>query len=112
MQFRLSPGSPVQLGATADRTGTNFALVSHHAERVELCLFDQSGNTETARIALPEKTVGVWHGHVAGISAGQRYGYRVHGPFDPRNGQRFNRNKLLIDPYTQMIDRPFRLSPS
>jgi glycogen debranching enzyme GlgX len=112
MQIRLSPGSPVELGATVDRTGTNFALVSHHAGRVELCLFDRSGNTETARIALPEKTAGVWHGHVEGVAAGQRYGYRVHGPFDPANGQRFNRNKLLIDPYARMIDRPFRLVPS
>ena len=112
MQYRLSPGSPVELGAIADRTGTNFALVSHHATRVELCLFDASGNTETARIALPEKTAGVWYGHVEGIGPGQRYGYRVHGPFDPDNGQRFNRNKLLIDPYARMIDRPFRLAPS
>src|SRR5581483_8690152 len=112
MQVRLSSGSPLQLGATADRSGTNFALVSHHAERVELCLFDDRGETETARIALPEKTAGVWHGRVDGIGPGQRYGYRVHGPFDPRNGQRFNRNKLLIDPYARMIDRPFRLASS
>ncbi len=112
MRYRLSPGSPVELGATVDRTGTNFALVSHHAERVELCLFDESGNAETARIALPEKTAGVWHGHVEGVAPGQRYGYRVHGAFDPKNGQRFNRHKLLIDPYARMIDRPFRLAPS
>ena len=77
MRYRLSSGSPVELGATVDRTGTNFALVSHHAERVELCLFDSSGDTETARIALPEKTTGIWHGHVEGIGPGQRYGYRV-----------------------------------
>jgi glycogen operon protein len=112
MRARLSPGSPLQLGATVDRTGTNFALVSHRAERVELCLFDARGETETACIALPEKTGGIWHGHVDGIAAGQRYGYRVHGPFDPSNGERFNRNKLLIDPYARMIDRPFRLAPS
>ncbi|HVZ02804.1 MAG TPA: glycogen debranching protein GlgX [Dongiaceae bacterium] len=111
MRYRLSPGSPARLGATVDRAGTNFALVSHHAERVELCLFDD-GDAETARIALPEKTAGIWHGRVEGIGAGQRYGYRVHGPFDPRNGQRFNRNKLLIDPYAPAIDRPFRLAPS
>jgi glycogen operon protein len=112
MRYRLSSGSPVELGATVDRAGTNFALVSHHAERVELCLFDGSGKTETARIALPEKTTGIWHGHVEGIGPGQRYGYRVHGPHDPANGQRFNRHKLLIDPYARMIDRPFRLAPS
>src|SRR5690348_17013774 len=107
MRNRLSPGSPIELGATADRTGTNFALISHDAERVELCLFDATGDTETARIALPERTGGVWHGHVEGIGPGQRYGYRVHGAFDPKNGRRFNRNKLLIDPYAWVIDRPF-----
>ncbi len=112
MRYRLSPGSPVQLGATVDRTGTNFALTSHGAERVELCLFDARGETETARIALPERTAGIWHGHVEGIGAAQRYGYRVHGPYDPTHGLRFNRNKLLADPYARLIDRPFRLAPS
>jgi glycogen operon protein len=112
MSHRLSAGAPSPLGATPDSTGTNFALASDHAERVELCLFDARGERELDRIQLPERTEGVWHGHVAGIGAGQRYGYRVHGPFDPASGHRFNPHKLLIDPYARAIDRPFRLAPS
>ncbi|HWA49241.1 MAG TPA: glycogen debranching protein GlgX, partial [Dongiaceae bacterium] len=112
MTSRLSGGSPFPLGATADRRGTNFALASAHAERVELCLFDASGAKELERIRLPERTGDVWHGHVAGIGPGQLYGYRVYGPFDPARGHRFNHHKLLIDPYAKAIDRPFRLAPS
>jgi glycogen operon protein len=112
MSHRLSSGAPSPLGATPDSHGTNFALASDHAERVELCLFDDDGQRETDRIRMPERTHGVWHGHVAGIGAGQRYGYRVHGPFDPARGHRFNHHKLLIDPYARAIDRPFRLAPS
>lgn len=112
MSRDLSAGAPAPLGATPDARGTNFAIASDHAERVELCLFDERGERELARIALPERTQGVWHGHVAGIAAGQRYGYRVHGPFDPANGHRFNRHKLLIDPYARAIDRSFRLASS
>ncbi|MGH6894380.1 MAG: glycogen debranching protein GlgX [Dongiaceae bacterium] len=112
MSHRLSGGAPLPLGATPDRHGTNFALASEHAERVQLCLFDDTGQRERDRIRLPERTSGVWHGHVAGVGPGERYGYRVHGPFDPANGQRFNHHKLLIDPYARAIDRPFRLAPS
>ncbi len=98
MSERLSGGAPLPLGATPDRHGTNFALATEHAERVELCLFDQAGQRELDRIRLPERTSGIWHGHVAGIEPGQRYGYRVYGPFDPANGHRFNQHKLLMDP--------------
>ncbi len=112
MTSRLSAGAPFPLGATPDRRGTNFALASINAERVELCLFDAAGGTEVERIRLPERTGDVWHGHVAGIGAGQLYGYRVYGPFDPARGHRFNHHKLLIDPYAKAIDRPFRLASS
>jgi glycogen operon protein len=112
MTSRLSGGAPFPLGATPDRRGTNFALASVHAERVELCLFNAAGDRELERVRLPERTGDIWHGHVAGIGAGQLYGYRVYGPFDPARGHRFNHHKLLIDPYAKAIDRPFRLAPS
>ena len=99
--MRLSAGTPHALGATIDEHGTNFALFSAHAEKVELCLFDAS--REVARIALPERTGDIWHGHVAGIGAGQLYGYRVHGPYEPEHGHRFNPNKLLLDPYARQL---------
>ena len=101
--MRLSAGAPHPLGATIDKTGTNFALFSAHAEKVELCLFDGASAREVERIALPERTGDVWHGHLAGIGAGQHYGYRVHGPYQPEYGHRFNPNKLLLDPYTREI---------
>ena len=112
MSRALSAGAPAPLGATPDARGTNFTLASEHAESVDLCLFDERGSHELERIRLPERTHGVWHGHVAGIGAGQRYGYRVYGPYDPANGHRFNHHKLLIDPYARAIDRPFRLASS
>ncbi|MDP9068924.1 MAG: glycogen debranching protein GlgX [Actinomycetota bacterium] len=96
------PGRAYPLGATWEGEGTNFAVFSENAERVELCLFDDSGS-ET-RIPLPEITAFVWHGYIAGVSPGQRYGYRVHGPFDPASGKRFNPSKLLIDPYARAIE--------
>ncbi|MEO9230776.1 MAG: glycogen debranching protein GlgX [Devosia sp.] len=98
----IRPGSPVRLGATVDADGTNFALFSAHAERVELCLFDEQGN-ETNRLTLPEYTDEIWHGYLPGVAAGQRYGYRVHGIYDPHHGHRFNANKLLLDPYAREI---------
>lgn len=112
MTARLSGGAPFPLGATPDRRGTNFAIASIHAERVDLCLFDAVGDKEVERIRLPERSGDVWHVHVAGIGAGQRYGYRIHGPFDPLHGHRFNPHKLLVDPYAKAIDRPFRLAAS
>ena len=94
---------------TLARDGANVAVVSAHASAIELCLFDASGTTERARIALPERTGDVFHGFVPGIAAGDRYGLRAHGPYDPRNGHRFNPAKLLVDPYARALDRPFAL---
>jgi isoamylase len=98
----LWPGRAYPLGATWDGEGTNFALFSENAEQVELCLFDEGG-AET-RLDLHEVTAFVWHGYVPGVFPGQRYGYRVHGPFDPSSGKRFNPSKLLIDPYARAIE--------
>lgn len=100
---RISAGSPHPLGATWDGRGTNFALFSSTAEKVELCLFDRSGRTELERLPLPERTDDVWHGYVLSARPGQLYGYRVHGPYDPEHGFRFNPHKLLIDPYTRQF---------
>jgi isoamylase len=96
------PGLPYPLGATYDGGGTNFALFSEVADRVELCLFDDAGN-ET-RLDLPEREALVWHGYLPRVGPGQRYGYRVHGPYDPGAGLRCNPNKLLLDPYAKAID--------
>ncbi len=96
---RLRPGSDVPLGAHWDGSGTNFALFSAHATKVELCLFDPAGRREVERIALPEYTHEVWHGYLPGVRPGQLYGYRVHGPYAPEAGHRFNPHKLLLDPY-------------
>ena len=104
-------GSNSPLGARVTSQGVNFALYSEHAERVEICLFDQTGN-ETARYDLPEKTNQVWHGLIPGLKAGQFYGYRVHGPYDPKQGHRFNANKLLIDPYAKALSGPIRWDPA
>jgi len=93
------PGSAYPLGATYDGNGTNFALFSESAERIELCLFDDDG-VET-RFELTEVDAYVWHGYLPQVQPGQRYGYRVHGPYDPENGDRSNPNKLLIDPYAK-----------
>jgi glycogen operon protein len=102
--MRLWPGQPYPLGATWDGEGVNFALFSEHASAVELCLFDQPrGATETARIPLRERTYGVWHIYLPDARPGQCYGFRVNGPFSPENGQRFNPNKVLIDPYAKAI---------
>ena len=99
------PGRAYPLGASYDGSGTNFSLFSEVAERVELCLFDADG-AET-RIVLPEVDGFVWHGFLPNIEPGQRYGYRVHGPYDPGAGQRCNPNKLLLDPYSKAIDGMF-----
>ena len=101
MSGEVWPGSAYPLGATFDGQGTNFALFSEGAERVELCLFDADG-TET-RVPLTEVDAFVWHGYLPTVQPGQRYGYRVHGPYDPAQGQRFNPNKLLLDPYAKAV---------
>lgn len=99
--FEILPGDSHRLGANFDGDGVNFALFSAHAERVELCLYAPDGQTEIARMDLPEYTHEVWHGYVPGLPPGALYGYRVHGPFDPENGHRFNPHKLLLDPYAR-----------
>ncbi|MCQ2965206.1 MAG: glycogen debranching protein GlgX [Alphaproteobacteria bacterium] len=105
-------GSPYPLGATWDGFGVNFAIFSANAERVYLCLFDQSGKEELCRILMPEKTDEVWHVYIPNISVGQLYGYRVYGPFEPEKGYRFNHNKLLLDPYAKSITGPLIFHPS
>ncbi|WP_045222108.1 glycogen debranching protein GlgX [Desulfonatronum thioautotrophicum] len=100
---RVWPGSPNPLGATWDGSGVNFALFSAHAEKVELCLFDTDGGTESARITMPEYTHEVWHCYLPDARPGQIYGYRIHGPYDPLAGHRFNPNKLLLDPYAKVL---------
>ncbi|MHB8469486.1 MAG: glycogen debranching protein GlgX [Gaiellaceae bacterium] len=98
------PGKPFPLGPTWDGEGTNFALFSEHAHGVELCLFDDD-DRET-RIELTERTVFNWHCYLPGVGPGQRYGYRVHGPYEPAAGRRFNPAKLLIDPYAKAVEGP------
>ncbi len=100
---RLSAGSPHPLGATWDGRGTNFALFSTNAEKVELCLFDSQGKRELERITLPEHTEDIWHGYLNDVAPGQLYGYRVYGPYEPERGARFNAHKLLIDPYARKL---------
>ena len=95
----VQDGSPYPRGAVWDGKGTNFALFSAHATKVELCLFDDTGKQEIERIALPEYTDQIFHGYLPAVKPGQLYGYRVHGPYEPEHGHRFNPNKLLLDPY-------------
>src|SRR5689334_8667852 len=97
----VKEGLPYPKGATWDGKGVNFALFSARATRVELCLFDAAGKTETARIELPEYRDEIWHGWVPDLAPGTIYGYRVHGPYEPDQGHRFNPNKLLLDPYAR-----------
>jgi glycogen operon protein len=104
------PGRPYPLGATYDGAGTNFSLFSEVAERVELWLFDADG--ATARVALPERTAHCWHGYLPGVEPGQRYGFRVFGPWAPPLGQRCNPSKLLLDPYAKAIEGDVRWDPA
>jgi glycogen operon protein len=105
----IKAGGPYPLGATHDGGGTNFSVFSRVAERVELCLFDEVGREE--RIVLPEMTGHAWHGYVPGVGPGQRYGFRVHGPWDPAFGRRCNPRKLLLDPYARAIDGRIEWGP-
>jgi isoamylase len=100
--MKVWPGSPYPLGASYDGGGTNFALFSEVASRVELCLFDDNG--KETRVDLPEREALVWHGYLPRIVPGQRYGYRVHGPYEPSAGLRCNPAKLLLDPYAKAVD--------
>jgi glycogen operon protein len=102
---RFPAGSPFPRGATYDGRGVNFSLFSDASECVELCLFDSAGTNEQ-RIHIRERTCGVWHIYLPGLTPGQLYGYRVHGPYEPESGLRFNPNKLLLDPYAKVIGRP------
>ena len=104
------PGSAYPLGATFDGTGTNFSLFSQVAERVQLCLFGDDG-TET-RVGMKEMDAFVWHAYLPHVQPGQRYGYRVHGPYNPPAGQRCNPAKLLLDPYAKAIAGQFDWDPS
>ncbi len=111
MTLRIWPGRPYPLGATWDGTGVNFALFSAHATGVDLCLFDHEGDKEElAKITLTERTDQVWHCYLPDARPGQYYGYRVHGPYEPLNGHRFNPAKLLIDPYAKAITGAIRWS--
>src|SRR5215216_6549523 len=102
--MRVWPGRSYPLGATWDGAGGNFALFSEYATKVELCLFDSPDATkETERITLPEQTDLVFHGYLPDVLPGQLYGYRVHGPFEPDKGHRFNPAKMVLDPYAKAI---------
>ncbi|MEN0038558.1 MAG: glycogen debranching protein GlgX [Cellvibrio sp.] len=103
VRSRITEGNPFPLGATWDGVGVNFAIFSAHATKVELCLFDSTGEVEMERIELPEYTDEIWHGYLPDVHAGQIYGYRVYGPYEPDAGHRFNHNKLLIDPYAKQL---------
>ena len=98
---RLAPGAPSPLGATWDGLGTNFAVFSANATRIDLCIFDPAGRREVKRLTLPEQTDEVWHGYLPGGRTGLIYGYRAYGPYDPQRGHRFNHHKLLLDPYAR-----------
>jgi len=106
----LLAGQPYPLGATWDGLGTNFAVFSANAHRIDLCLFDPSGRREVKRLALPEFTDEVWHGYLPGVRSGLIYGYRAYGPYEPQHGHRFNPHKLLLDPYARRTVGEMRTS--
>ena len=110
--MRSGPGAPEPLGVTLTEEGINVAVFSAHASAIHFCLFDESGDHEIARIALEGRTGDVFHGSVAGVVAGARYGFRADGPFAPEQGHRFDVAKLLADPYAALIDRPYKLHAS
>jgi isoamylase len=111
--MRVWPGRPTPLGATWDGAGVNFALFAESATKVELCLFDSAdAEKETHRIALPERTDQVWHAYLPDVQPEQLYGYRVHGPYDPENGHRFNPAKVVLDPYALAVGRELRWDDS
>src|SRR5688572_6849661 len=111
--MRVWPGQPYPLGATWTGLGVNFAIFSAHATRVELCLFDSSDATSPPTcVQLPEHTDMVWHGYLPDIRPGQLYGFRVHGPYEPQHGHRFNPNKIVIDPYAKAIGRAIQWDDS
>ena len=101
--IKVFNGKPYPLGAVCDEKGVNFALFSANAEKVELCLFDESGAKELQRFPILENDNNIWHIYLQGVKAGQLYGYRVYGPYEPAKGKRFNPNKLLMDPYAKKL---------
>src|SRR3712207_2968633 len=107
--MKLWPGHSYPLGATWDGAGVNFALFSENASKVELCLFDgPDAKSESARIQMPEQTHQVWHCYLPDVMPNQLYGFRVHGSYAPKEGQRFNPHKILLDPYARAIGRDIR----
>lgn len=110
--FDASKGRPDMLGANFDGEGTNFALFSQNATRVELCLYDDEAKTEIARHDLPDMQGGIWFGFLPGVKPGQVYGYRVHGPWEPESGHRFNPAKLLLDPYARELRGDMQWDPA
>src|SRR5580698_4940690 len=107
---RALPGASYPLGANCNAGGCNFAVYAGNAERLELCLFDPSGRTELRRLRMPECTDGIWHSYLPEVKPGQLYGYRAHGPYKPEQGQRYNANKLLLDPYARALAGSLRWS--
>src|SRR5437763_16618639 len=104
--MRVWPGRPYPLGAIWDGAGVNFALFSEHATKVELCLFESAQATaESQRIEFRERTDQVWHCYLPDVLPAQLYGYRIHGPYEPDKGHRFNPNKIVLDPYAKLIGR-------
>ncbi len=111
--MRVWPGKPYPLGATWDGAGVNFAVFSEHAAKVDLCLFASPEATEdTYRLTMPEHTDQVWHAYLPDAEPGQLYGYRIHGPYEPAKGHRFNPHKLILDPYAKAIGRDLRWDDS
>lgn len=110
--WQIETGASYPLGATPTESGVNFALVSEHAERVELCLYDANGQYEVARFDLPARTGDLWHGFIPKLDLSLTYGYRVHGRYAPEAGLRFNANKLLLDPYAKGLSGSFNWSSS
>lgn len=111
--MRIWSGRPSPLGASWDGAGVNFALFSENASKVELCLFDSyDAKSESQRIVLHEQDEFIWHGYLPGIQPGQLYGYRVHGPYEPEKGHRFNAHKILLDPYTRAVGRDLKWDDS
>src|SRR5438552_1849736 len=104
----LSAGTAYPLGAYWDGRGVNFALAAPNAQAVELCLFDADGRRELMRLPMPVCQDGVWHGFLDAAAPGQVYGYRVAGPYAPQHGQRFNPNKVLLDPYARLVVGEYR----
>ncbi|CAG5067596.1 Glycogen operon protein GlgX [Dyadobacter sp. CECT 9623] len=113
MNLDLRPGSSYPLGATWDGEGVNFAVFSENATKVELCLFEgPEAEAENVKIEIEEVTHHIWHVYVPGLEPGQLYGYRMHGPYEPENGHRFNPNKLLIDPYAKALSSTIKWDDS